>query len=72
MTHTRSRHDAELELVLDPVIEAYKRDLDRSLLRENLTKSVEERVTALMALQQLASEARRAGRVALRRAPRSG
>lgn len=51
----------------DPVIEAYKRDLDRSLLRENLKKTVEERLSALVALQRLADEARRAGREASRR-----
>lgn len=48
----------------DPVIEAYKRDLDRTLLRENLAKSVTERVADLMQLQRLADEARRAGRAA--------
>ncbi|MBU6366203.1 MAG: helix-turn-helix transcriptional regulator [Gemmatimonadetes bacterium] len=31
----------------DPVIEAYKRDVDRTLLRENLRRSVEERVRSL-------------------------
>jgi hypothetical protein len=46
----------------DPVIEAYKKDVDRTLLRENLRRTVTERVTNLMALQQLAEEARRAGR----------
>ena len=46
----------------DPVIEAYKRDIDRTLLRQNLRRSVTERVTNLMALQRLAVEARRAGR----------
>lgn len=48
----------------DPVVEAYKRDVDRTLLRENLRKTPEERVRALMALQRLADEARRAGRAA--------
>lgn len=46
----------------DPVIEAYKRGIDRSLLRENLKKSVDERVKSLQALARLASETRRAGR----------
>lgn len=45
----------------DPVIEAYKRDVDRTLLRENLRRSVEERIEALMRVQQLAEEVRRAG-----------
>lgn len=31
----------------DPVIEAYKRDVDRTLLRENLRRPVEERVRSL-------------------------
>ena len=51
----------------DPVIEAYKRDLDQSLLRENLQKTPTERVAALMELQRLAEEARRAGHVARRK-----
>ena len=46
----------------DPVVEAYKRHVDRTLLRENLRKTPEERVRALMELQRLAEEARRAGR----------
>lgn len=51
----------------DPVIEAYKRDLDQSLLRENLQKTPTERVAALMELQRLAEEARRAGQAARRK-----
>ena len=50
----------------DPMIEAYKRDIDMTLLRENLRRSVDERVRNLIALQQLAEEARRAGREATR------
>lgn len=46
----------------DPVIEAYKRDVDRTLLRENLKKTPDERVRALIALQRLAREAREAGK----------
>ena len=49
----------------DPVIEEYKRHVDRTLLRENLRKTPEERVLALMALQQLADEARRVGHALL-------
>jgi hypothetical protein len=45
----------------DPVIEAYKRDVDRTLIRENLNLSVEERLKKLAALQQFAIELRRAG-----------
>jgi len=46
----------------DPVIEAYKRDVDRTLLRENLRRSVEERIEALMRVQQLVEEFRGAAR----------
>ena len=46
----------------DPVIEAYKKDVDRTLLRENLKLSVEQRFEKLMRLQQFAEELRRAGR----------
>lgn len=44
----------------DPVIEAYKWDVDRTLIRENLKRSVEERFLNLMKLQQFAEELRRA------------
>jgi hypothetical protein len=50
----------------DPVVEAYKKDVDRTLIRENLRCSVEERFLRLMALQRFAEELRRAGREAQR------
>ncbi len=46
----------------DPVIEAYKRDIDRTLLRENLKLTVEQRFRKLQELQRFAVELRRAGR----------
>jgi hypothetical protein len=49
------------ELHPDPVIEAYKRDVDRTLLRRNLKLTVEERLLQLVKLQELAQELRRAG-----------
>lgn len=45
----------------DPVVEAYKAGVDRTLLRRNLRKTPTERLEDLMALQRLAEEARRAG-----------
>lgn len=48
----------------DPVVEAYKRDIDRTLLRENLKLTVEERFEELRRLQEFAAELRRAGREA--------
>ena len=47
--------------VSDPVVDAYKRHIDRTLLRQNLRRTVTERVENLIALQRLAAEARRAG-----------
>jgi hypothetical protein len=49
-------------LVPDPVIERYKHDIDRTLLRENLKLSVEQRFRQLHALQQFAAELKRAPR----------
>jgi hypothetical protein len=49
---------------LDAVIEAYKRNIDVTLIRENLRLSVDQRFDQLMKLQQFAEELRRAGRKA--------
>lgn len=46
----------------DPIIELYKKDVDRTLLRENLKKTPTERAEALMALQRAAAELDQAGR----------
>jgi hypothetical protein len=46
----------------DPVIEEYKKHVDRTLLRENLKLTVEQRLRNLMELQRLSEELRRAGR----------
>ncbi|MCA1733470.1 MAG: hypothetical protein LC732_07700 [Acidobacteria bacterium] len=52
---------------LDAVVECYKRDLDLTLLRENLKRTPTERLMALQELQRLADELRRAGEEARRR-----
>ena len=52
----------EAGLEPDPVVEAYKKHVDRSLLRENLKRSVAERLANLVSLQRFAEEVRRAGR----------
>lgn len=49
---------------VDPVSESYKKDIDRTLLRENLRLTVEERFRKLMEMQRFAEELRRAGRQA--------
>ena len=48
----------------DPVIEVYKKDIDRTLLRENLKLTVEERLRKHMDFQRFAEELRRAGKEA--------
>jgi predicted RecB family endonuclease len=47
---------------IDDIIALYKRDVDRTLIRERLKRSVEERLEDLMELQRFAEELRAAGR----------
>lgn len=51
----------EISSKFDPVVECYKRDVDRTLLRENLKLTAEERIQNLVRLQRFAEELRRAG-----------
>jgi prevent-host-death family protein len=44
----------------DAVVEAFKRDVDRTLIRENFRKTPEQRLRALESLQRFAEEARQA------------
>jgi hypothetical protein len=46
----------------DPVIEAYKKDIDRTLIRENLKLTPEERLRKLQAFVQFIEELQRARR----------
>lgn len=55
-----------MKLPPDPVIEAYKKDVDRTLLIENLRRTVDERVQNLMAMQTFVVEVRRNRRVEMR------
>ena len=48
--------------VLDPLVEAYKRDVDRTLLRENLRKTVDERLRSLTEMQEFGRELERSVR----------
>ena len=50
----------------DDIIELYKQGVDRSLLRENLRRSVEERIRIASDLANGAEELRRAGQRARR------
>jgi hypothetical protein len=49
---------------VDALIEAYKKDIDVTLIRENLRLTVDERFQQLMKLQEFAEELQRAGRKA--------
>ena len=53
----------------DPVIEAYKAGVDRTLIRENLRKTHEERLLDLQRMQNFVAEVQAAGD-AMRRAKR--
>lgn len=51
----------------DPIVEAYKKDVDITLIRENLKLTVDQRIQQLMELQRFAEELQRAGRKARER-----
>jgi len=51
---------------IDEIIEIYKRDVDRTLIRENLRLTPEERLRRLLELQRAADEVRDAGKRARR------
>ena len=51
-----------ISTAMDPVIEAYKKDVDRTLIRENLRRTVEERILQAEELQRTAEGLRRAGK----------
>jgi hypothetical protein len=60
---------AELKLVrldADPVTEAVKKDVDRSLIRENLKLTVDERLRKMIAALRFVEELRRSGKVSPR------
>ena len=52
---------------VDPVIEVYKRDVDRSIIRENLKLTVEERLRKHQNAQAFFEELRRAGQDPVKR-----
>jgi hypothetical protein len=56
-TPKHADHEAEY---VDPVIEAYKKDVDRTLIRHMLTLSVEERLISLERSVKDVAELRRA------------
>ena len=63
--------DLRIELVpatqADPLVDAYKRDVDRTLLRENLRRSVDDRLRSLAELQEFGRELEQAVRARSRK-----
>lgn len=53
----------DVSLEPDPVIEAYKKDVDRTLFEGTLKLTVEERLRDLMRMHAFVDEARKAKRV---------
>ena len=52
----------DLTLTPDPVIEAYKKDVDRTLIREMLKLTPEERILKLQDFVRVAVDLQEAGR----------
>lgn len=63
--HEHSALDRTFDLAppdyCDPVIEAYKKDVDRTLLRENLKLTVEQRIQKAINFHESIAEWRAAG-----------
>jgi hypothetical protein len=57
-----SRKETEVEPFIDPVVELYKKDVDRTLLRERLKLTVDQRLRDLEQFQADVRELQRAGR----------
>ena len=58
---TETAKTSESRSSLDDIIDVYKRDIDRTLVRENLKLSVEARMLKFIDFMKLLSEVRRAG-----------
>jgi hypothetical protein len=50
-----------MKLMMDEIINLYMKDVDRTLLRENLKLTPTERIEKLMAVQEFIEEMHRAG-----------
>ena len=53
-----------MKVMTDEIIELYMRDVDRTLLRENLKLTPTQRFEQLMEMQRFAEELQRVGRAA--------
>src|SRR5438046_8575447 len=59
------REEPQERIEPDPVIEAFKKDIDRTLFHRTLQMTVEERLRELMRMHEFVDELRRATRKAL-------
>jgi hypothetical protein len=59
-----SHQQARSTIDPDPVVESYKKHIDRTLIRENLRLTVDQRFQQLMELQRFAEELKNAERKA--------
>jgi len=57
--HGRPPELQPISLEASPVIEAYKKDVDRTLVRENLKLTVDERVRKMISVLQFVEEVQR-------------
>ncbi len=62
MPESRPRFEVQVSMDRDPVIEAYKKDVDRTLIRENLKLTPEERLRKLQTFMDGLDELRGAAR----------
>ena len=62
MQQGNERPGSRDDLEPDPVIEFYKRDVDRTLIREQLRRSVDERVRNMIAALRFTEALREAAR----------
>ena len=62
MARTDVRFDVDVSLDPDPVIEVYKKDVDRTLIRENLKLTPDDRLRKLAAFVAFLEELRNAPR----------
>ena len=60
MTSAPRRTPTNRRSSIDDIIDLYKRDIDRTLLREQLRKTPDQRVRELVDLERLAEELQRA------------
>lgn len=57
-----SERPGQLSLAHDPVIEAYKKDVDRTLIRENLKLTPDERVRKMISVLRFVEQVRGSSR----------